>query len=147
MILASLVKWFLKMDLHSKYIRELAEVQAKLDALGDFPDLQENKDRWGIIRLFGKSINSQVTHIEIKPTCDCCNNAAINCYPFIFYKGIQMFGYEAISQKPFFIIGKKVRGVASYNGNWSETMFSQGIPDAIINRIWDHIDREEEGEA
>jgi hypothetical protein len=133
------------MNLKMKYQRELEITQAKLDALNEFPEIRENTDRWGIVRLFGSMINSKVDQLEIFPACDCCADAEIYCYPYISYKAIQLFA-SSKENKPFFIIGKRKDGHIKFNKSWFGEMEKSGIPDYTLEKIWDYVDGKQEEE-
>lgn len=79
------------MNLAVKFQRELVEAQAKCNALVEFSDLEEIKDKWGQSRLVSATINEIVNTFETKNECDCCKGATVYILPYIEYQGIRIY--------------------------------------------------------
>lgn len=101
------------MSLEVKFQRELAEAQAKCNALVEFPDLEEIKDKWGQIRLVSEKVNENVATFEVKNECDCCKGATVYALPYKEYQGIRIFS------KPYAIpFGKNYSGKVISMDDW-----------------------------
>jgi hypothetical protein len=79
------------MNLAAKFQRELVEAQARCNALVEFPDIEEEKDRWGQTRLVSEKVNGMATVFEIKNECDCCKGAAVYLIPYTEYQSIRIY--------------------------------------------------------
>lgn len=75
----------------SEKISELEAEAKKLKKLKKkFPDLKEDRDRWGTIRLYSKSVNSKVTDITTRHSCGCCDDSPLYAMPYLKYEGVEI---------------------------------------------------------
>ena len=129
------------MALVDKFERELKEVQAKLNAVKEFPDLEEVKDRWGIIRLATNTVNEKSIEFEVRPACDCCSGVTVYAIPYIEYEGVRLY-----SKTPAISFAKRytTNNIHVYlaeddwddRGDWAE--FNGLLLDKIAEWLDDH---------
>lgn len=116
-----------------KKIEKLRKEADKLQALKNmFPDLSEERDRWGRVRLSAKSANGKTTDIHTHHTCGCCNDAPFIARPYLKFEGEDIY-----SSPPSVCIGEKS---TSYYGevwdeNWRDKLRAIGIPEATIDKL------------
>lgn len=93
-----------------------------------YPDTMEAIDRWGVVRLKSKSVNSIVTNCDIKHSCGCCNDSPLKIWPYINTE----FG-KIFSDPCGIVIGEKdYDGGDIEQNNWRELLIKENIPNVII---------------
>lgn len=96
--------------------------------LNKFSDIEETIDRWKVVRLKSKSVNSIVTNCDIKHSCGCCNDSPLKIYPYLNTE------YGKIYSDPCGI----VIGELSWEGGdieedgWKELLLKENISETII---------------
>jgi hypothetical protein len=114
-------------------IAKLSEKANKLQRIREkFLDLDETRDRWGTIRLTAKSANSQVTDIETRHTCGCCNDAPFMAMPYLEIEGERVY-----SNPERFCVGEKSTSYYGENwyDDWQVSMQQAGIPQVTIDKL------------
>lgn len=109
------------MSLVEKLERELQEAQARLSAAKAFPDLEEAKDRWGILRLCTDVVYEKAIDFEVRNECDCCSGVIVYALPYIEHEGIRLYSKTpAVSfAKRYF--GQKYEMYVA-NEDWDESV-------------------------
>jgi len=126
------------MGLVEKFEIELRESQAKVSAAKEFPDLEEIKDRWGILRLTTKTVNEKAVNFEVRPECDCCNKVTLYALPYIEHEGIRLY-----SKKVAVSFAKKITKTKVYyvhEGDWDETAEWQDFNGPLLDKIAEWLD-------
>lgn len=133
------------MNLKDQLHKELAESQAKVDALEEFPDLELKKDRWGRERLHSQSLNKKATKFELQNECDCCDKVPVYLLPYEEYKGIRIY---ADCELP--IAKRWTNGRIVENDDWEDQFYDSGCSRKLFAAIeaWlqPYIDNDEEDE-
>ncbi len=79
------------MSIKDQLERELAEAQARHDALAQYPDLEIKRDRWGRHKLYSPSLTRKAIAFEVQNQCDCCDKALVYALPFEEFKCIRVY--------------------------------------------------------
>jgi hypothetical protein len=79
------------MTLLEKLRQEMLEAQARYKAAQEFADLEEVKDKWGVVRLTASFVNEIAVHFEVHHECDCCSGAKVYALPYIDFEDIRLY--------------------------------------------------------
>ncbi len=71
--------------------RELAEAQARHEALSHYPDLEVKRDRWGRHKLYSHSLTKKAVKFEVQNQCDCCDKALVYALPYEEFKCVRIY--------------------------------------------------------
>ena len=97
-----------------------------------YPDIEENRDRWGDIKFSSPSINPETDHIFINHNCGCCSDSPLQVWPYKTIEGIKVFSKPAC-----FVVGEMNAygsGERPYD-NWEERFRKENIPETVIDQI------------
>ena len=114
-------------------IQKLEAEAAQLKKLkAKFPDLTENRDRWGRVRLSAKSANALTTDIYTHHSCGCCNDAPFLARPYLKYEGAEIY-----SEPASVCIGEKSTSFYGdyWDDDWREKLSAIGIPETTIDKL------------
>lgn len=56
-----------------------------------FPDLKENKDRWGSVYYSSAKMNGEANEVEFRHSCGCCSDASLLAYFYRVVHGIKVY--------------------------------------------------------
>lgn len=122
-----------KIEKLSKEAERLERIRAK------FLDLDEERDRWGKVRLSAKSANPLTTDIETRHSCGCCNDSPYYAMPYLDFEGERIYASPVQTY-----IGEKA---TSYYGevwldDWHEKLQAIGIPVTTIDKLQASYDKD-----
>lgn len=127
----------------AKHIDKLAEEAALYGhAMEQYPDLKLQPDRWGQRRLVSATVNGIATDCQIKHSCGCCYDSAIEAWPFVDFNGLRIYA----DGSPFIV------GVGSYSGEipregWQRELKDRGLSNAIIEKVQAYFDAHQHAES
>lgn len=124
------------MSFEDRLKAQIKDAEEKLKILSLLPDLDEEKDIYGVKRLSSRHVNDRVDKIELKLACDCCTDADLLAYTFMDFNGIRVY-----SDPPSFTIGKRKETGIDTNWGWEDQIFDAGLSAEIIMEIQERLNK------
>lgn len=108
---------------------ELNKIEKALEL---YPDIEENRDRWGDEKLSSPSINVETDSVLINHNCGCCPDSPLQAWPYRMVEGVKVFSKPAC-----FTVGEENQwgcGEIEYD-NWQEKLRKENIPEKVIDQV------------
>ena len=123
------------------------EAQLRFWAIEAFPDLEEVKDRWGIVRLATNTVNEKAFKFEVHNECECCNGVKVYALPYLDFEGIEGIGLECIrlySKTPAISFAKRFKAKDNFtycaNDNWDESKKWENFNGLLLDKVAEWLD-------
>lgn len=121
--------------MNDKIAKLEAKAQKLRDLMAEFPDLQEETDRWKNKKFFSKKVNDIATHISTYHSCGCCTDIPLLAAPYIKFNGETIYAAKE-DRILVVVIGNRNYDYADeWYYDWKERLDNEGVPLSAIESI------------
>jgi len=124
------------MELKEQIVQEEEKLQTHKKLLDIFPDLSEDHDRWGNVRLKSKSINEQADKVFMNHNCGCCDDSPLQAWPYKEFHGVNIFSDPAC-----FMVGISNYGACGdiEDYEWETKLRDKNISEVVIEKVKEYF--------